>query len=143
MSDANASSPLIKVEEEEAPPNSIKNGGGGGREPEWWRKGGRVLSMLLDLKEAKLQFQFSLPMILTNCCYFFIPLVSVMFAGHLGDLPLAGATLAHSWATVTGFAFMVTSLPPFPLFLFHFIYAHTIFYGITIYVPNSNSMFAS
>ncbi|GMN75652.1 hypothetical protein TIFTF001_056639, partial [Ficus carica] len=30
-----------------------------------------------------------------------------MFAGHLGQLELAGATLANSWATVTGFAFMV------------------------------------
>ncbi|KAG6635460.1 hypothetical protein CIPAW_11G044000 [Carya illinoinensis] len=30
-----------------------------------------------------------------------------MFAGHLGDSELAGATLANSWATVTGFAFLV------------------------------------
>ncbi|GLT29430.1 hypothetical protein SLA2020_042990 [Shorea laevis] len=29
-----------------------------------------------------------------------------MFAGHLGELELAGATLANSWATTTGFAFM-------------------------------------
>ncbi|GFS34655.1 MATE efflux family protein [Actinidia rufa] len=30
-----------------------------------------------------------------------------MFAGHLGNLQLASANLANSWATVTGFAFMV------------------------------------
>ncbi|KAH1032700.1 hypothetical protein J1N35_044874 [Gossypium stocksii] len=29
-----------------------------------------------------------------------------MFAGHLGEVELAGSTLANSWATVTGFAFM-------------------------------------
>ncbi|TYI84874.1 hypothetical protein E1A91_D05G397500v1 [Gossypium mustelinum] len=45
-------------------------------------------------------------MIVTNVVYFSITLVSVMFAGHLGELQLAGATLANSWATVTGFAFM-------------------------------------
>ncbi|KAM7252161.1 hypothetical protein ACFE04_024044 [Oxalis oulophora] len=46
-------------------------------------------------------------MILTNVAYYSIPLVSVMFAGHLGSIQLAGATLANSWATVTGYAFMV------------------------------------
>ncbi|KAJ0046671.1 hypothetical protein Pint_04596 [Pistacia integerrima] len=45
-------------------------------------------------------------MIVTNVFYYAITLVSVMFAGHLGQLELAGATLANSWATVTGFALM-------------------------------------
>jgi antibiotic biosynthesis monooxygenase (ABM) superfamily enzyme len=63
---------------------------------------------VLDVEEAKNQILFSLPMILTNVFYYLITLVSVMFAGHLGELELAGATLANSWATVTGFAFMVT-----------------------------------
>ncbi|KAK3198546.1 hypothetical protein Dsin_021961 [Dipteronia sinensis] len=67
----------------------------------WWRK-----VLVLDVEEAKNQVLFSLPMILTNVFYYAIPLVSVMFAGHLGHLQLAGATLANSWATVTGFAFM-------------------------------------
>ncbi|KAK8643799.1 hypothetical protein V6N13_013076 [Hibiscus sabdariffa] len=66
----------------------------------WWKN-------VLDLEEAKSQVLFSLPMILTNLVYFSLTLVSVMFAGHLGELHLAGATLANSWATVTGFAFMV------------------------------------
>ncbi|XP_057539978.1 protein DETOXIFICATION 18-like isoform X2 [Amaranthus tricolor] len=61
----------------------------------------------VDEKEAKSQIIFSLPMILTNVFYYMIPLVSVMFAGHLGPLQLAASTLANSWATVTGFAFMI------------------------------------
>ncbi|XP_010696043.1 protein DETOXIFICATION 19-like isoform X2 [Beta vulgaris subsp. vulgaris] len=65
------------------------------------------LEKVVDMKEAKEQILFSLPMILINICYYLIPLVSVMFAGHLGQLQLAGANLANSWATVTGFAFMV------------------------------------
>ncbi|KAK0600256.1 hypothetical protein LWI29_013120 [Acer saccharum] len=74
-----------------------RGGGDGG----WWRK-----VLVFDVEEAKNQVLFSLPMILTNVFYYSIPLVSVMFAGHLGQLQLAGATLANSWATVTGFAFM-------------------------------------
>jgi hypothetical protein len=35
------------------------------------------------------------------------PLVSVLFSGHLGDVHLASATLGVSWATVTGYAFLV------------------------------------
>ncbi|XVF78553.1 hypothetical protein PTKIN_Ptkin14bG0143600 [Pterospermum kingtungense] len=71
-----------------------------GRSWPWWKN-------ILDLDETKKQVLFALPMILTNVFYYAIPLVSVMFAGHLGELELAGATLANSWATVTGFAFMI------------------------------------
>ncbi|MBA0875373.1 hypothetical protein Goshw_030412, partial [Gossypium schwendimanii] len=35
-------------------------------------------------------------------------MVFVMFAGHLGEVKLAGSKLAHSWATVTDFAFMTS-----------------------------------
>ncbi|KAF8024080.1 hypothetical protein BT93_F1324 [Corymbia citriodora subsp. variegata] len=80
-----------------------EEGGGGdpsiARRLKWWHK-------VLDVEEAKRQVLFSMPMILTNLFYYGIPLASVMFAGHLGELELAGATLANSWATVTGFAFM-------------------------------------
>ncbi|XP_022976487.1 protein DETOXIFICATION 19-like [Cucurbita maxima] len=61
---------------------------------------------VFDKEEFNKQLSISFPMILTNVFYYLIPLISVMFAGHLGDLELAGATLANSWATVTGFAFM-------------------------------------
>ncbi|KAL9145865.1 hypothetical protein ABFS82_13G072500 [Erythranthe guttata] len=66
----------------------------------WWNK-------VVDVEEAKDQILFALPMILTNVTYYFIPLVSVMFAGHLGNLELAGSNLANTWASVSGFAFMV------------------------------------
>ncbi|KAK8603055.1 hypothetical protein V6N13_085253 [Hibiscus sabdariffa] len=66
----------------------------------WWNK-------VLDTEEAKRQVFFSLPMIVSNVSFSSIILVSVMFAGQLGELQLAGATLANSWATVTGLAFMV------------------------------------
>lgn len=66
----------------------------------WWKR-------LLDYEEAKNQILFSLPMIVTNVAYYLIPLVSVMFAGHIGEVELAAANLANSWATVTGLSFVV------------------------------------
>ena len=75
----------------------------------WWKR-------LLDYEEAKNQILFSLPMIITNVAYYLIPLVSVMFAGHVGEVELAAANLANSWATVTGLSFVVSFCF---LFFFH------------------------
>ncbi|KAL2589574.1 hypothetical protein AAZV13_13G238400 [Glycine max] len=77
------------------------------RQYRWWN------SKILDLEEAKHQLLFSLPMFLTNLFYYLIVLVSVIFAGHLGDLQLAGATLANSWFSVTGLAVMVNYIQNF------------------------------
>lgn len=78
----------------------------------WWNR-------VLDMEEAKHQLLFSLPMILTNLFYYLITLVSVMLVGHLGELQLAGATLANSWFSVTGVALMVIhSFPSLFAFLF-------------------------
>ncbi|KAI3755772.1 hypothetical protein L1987_55578 [Smallanthus sonchifolius] len=74
--------------------------GGGGGDDRWWKK-------IMDWEEAKNQLVFSLPMILTNASYYAIPLASVMFVGHLGDVELAASNLANSWANVTGFSFMI------------------------------------
>ncbi|KAG9150004.1 hypothetical protein Leryth_010074 [Lithospermum erythrorhizon] len=71
-----------------------------GADKKWWDK-------VLDLQEAKDQTLFSLPMILTNLCYYLIPIISVMFAGHFGDLQLASSNLANSWSVVSGFSFLV------------------------------------
>ena len=76
---------------------------------------------VLDVAEAKTQFLFSLPMILTNVFAYLITLISAMLAGHLGKLELAGATLANSWAGVTGLAVMVT-LSFFHVHVFRFFY---------------------
>ncbi|PQP94852.1 hypothetical protein Pyn_37250 [Prunus yedoensis var. nudiflora] len=84
------------------PGGGRKTGGHGeeGSKRRWWNN-------LLDIEEAKKQVLFSLPIIPTNVFFSLIPLVSVMFAGHLGERQLAGATLANSWANVTGFALVV------------------------------------
>jgi len=70
------------------------------KEKKWWNK-------ILDITEAKHQLMFSLPIILTTLLYYSITLVSVMIVGHLGELQLAGATLANSWFGVTAIGVMV------------------------------------
>ncbi|KAF8024078.1 hypothetical protein BT93_F1323 [Corymbia citriodora subsp. variegata] len=90
------SSPLLQPALQEEEDRSTTRG------RTWWQRA-------LDVEEGKRQVLFSMPMILTSLAYYGIPLASVMFAGHLGELELAGATLANSWATVTGFAFMTGS----------------------------------
>jgi MATE family multidrug resistance protein len=85
-----------------------KGGGGVGRPPAWLRR-------VIDTEEAWAQLQFAVPMVLTNMSYYAIPLVSVMFSGHLGDVHLAGATLGNSWATVTGYAFVVRTATTYSL----------------------------
>lgn len=73
------------------------------------KKKGGWMNKIIDVKEARDQIIFSLPMILTSVAYYFILLISVMFAGHLGQLQLAGSNLANSTAAVTGFSLMVRS----------------------------------
>uniref|UniRef100_J3MI26 Protein DETOXIFICATION n=1 Tax=Oryza brachyantha TaxID=4533 RepID=J3MI26_ORYBR len=63
--------------------------------PGWW-----------DGEEAAGQLAFAAPMVVTSMAYYAIPLVSVMYAGRLGEVELAGATLGNSWGTVTGIALM-------------------------------------
>ncbi|KAL1224831.1 Protein DETOXIFICATION 19 [Cardamine amara subsp. amara] len=79
----------------------------GGEDDNGRSKSSTWVQKLVDVKETKAQIIYSLPMILTNLFYYCIPLTSVMFASQLGQLELAGATLASSWATVTGFALMI------------------------------------
>ncbi|KAF3612347.1 putative F-box/kelch-repeat protein-like [Capsicum annuum] len=70
----------------------------------WWII---IINKLIDVEEAKKQTLFSLPMIVVTSCFYFINLVSVMFAGHLGKLELAASNLANSWAEVTGLSLML------------------------------------
>ncbi|CAL5034272.1 unnamed protein product [Urochloa decumbens] len=82
-----------KEEEEELPATRTKN------RCSCWMQG-------WDWAEAAGQLAFAAPMVATSMAYYAIPLISVMYAGRLGDLQLAAATLGNSWGTVTGIALM-------------------------------------
>ncbi|KAI3997131.1 hypothetical protein MKX01_008975 [Papaver californicum] len=55
------------------------------------------------IEEVKKQLWLSGPLIAVNLLQFCIQLISIMFVGHLGELSLSGASMATSFATVTGF----------------------------------------
>ncbi|KAL0000106.1 hypothetical protein SO802_019708 [Lithocarpus litseifolius] len=54
------------------------------------------------VKEAKKQLRLGGPLIAVSLLQYSLQIVSVMFTGHLGELPLSGASLGSSFASVTG-----------------------------------------
>lgn len=72
-----------------------EEGGGGG--------GGWFIIREEILEEGKKQVVLAGPL-LQYC----LQVISIMFVGHLGELPLASASLATSFASVSGFSVLVT-----------------------------------
>lgn len=69
-------------------------------------------------EEMKKQFWLSAPLIGVSLLQYSLQVISVMFVGHLGSLPLSAASIATSFASVTGFTFLVrnlSSLSTYPL----------------------------
>lgn len=58
--------------------------------------------------EVKKQIWLAGPLICVNLLQFCLQLISVMFVGHLGELPLSAASMATSFASVTGFSLLVS-----------------------------------
>ncbi|KAI4347230.1 hypothetical protein L6164_008059 [Bauhinia variegata] len=59
-----------------------------------------------SFEEVKKQLWLSGPLISVNLLNYCLQVISVMFVGHLGKLPLSGASMATSFATVTGFSLL-------------------------------------
>ncbi|KAK4414216.1 protein DETOXIFICATION 16 [Sesamum alatum] len=59
------------------------------------------------LEELRKQLWLAGPLIMVSLLQFCLQLISVMFVGHLGELPLAGASMATSFASVTGFSLLM------------------------------------
>lgn len=59
------------------------------------------------MAEVKKQLWLAGPMITVSFLQYSLTVVSVMFVGHLGELSLAGAALAASFAGVSGFSLLV------------------------------------
>ena len=59
-------------------------------------------------EEIKKQLWLAGPLILVSLLQYCLQMISVMFVGHLGELSLSGASMATSFATVTGFSLLVS-----------------------------------
>ena len=67
--------------------------------------------------EAKRLMRLAGPIVASCVQQNVVNMASVMFVGHLGELPLAGASLATSLANVTGYSLLVR--PPIdPIYIF-------------------------
>lgn len=58
--------------------------------------------------EVKTQLWLSGPLVLVSLLQYSLQMISVMFVGHLGELKLSGASMASSFASVTGFSLLVS-----------------------------------
>lgn len=59
-------------------------------------------------EEVKKQLWLAGPLISVSLLQYCLQMISVMFVGHLGELPLSGASMATSFASVTGFSLLVS-----------------------------------
>ncbi|KAF8111346.1 hypothetical protein N665_0076s0321 [Sinapis alba] len=67
----------------------------------------RNTTMLRVKEEVKKQLWLSAPLIGVSLLQYSLQVISVMFVGHLGSLPLSAASIATSFASVTGFTFLL------------------------------------
>ncbi|KAK9278099.1 hypothetical protein L1049_027657 [Liquidambar formosana] len=59
------------------------------------------------LKEVKEQLWLAVPLTVATVLQFCLHVISVMFVGHISELALAGASMAISFASVTGFSLLM------------------------------------
>ncbi|XP_050222667.1 protein DETOXIFICATION 16-like [Mercurialis annua] len=59
------------------------------------------------LEEATKQIWVAGPLIAVSMLQYCLQVISIMFVGHLGELPLSSASVASSFASVTGFSVLL------------------------------------
>ncbi|XP_062109982.1 protein DETOXIFICATION 17-like [Humulus lupulus] len=59
------------------------------------------------IEETKKQMKLAGPLVAVSILQNSIQLITIMFSGHLGELPLSSASLATSFASVTGFSVLL------------------------------------
>ncbi|GLU12951.1 hypothetical protein SLE2022_296040 [Rubroshorea leprosula] len=69
-------------------------------------EGGRTTRKKV-IEEVKKQLWLAGPLVSVGLLWYSLQMISVMFVGHLGELPLSGASMATSFASVTGFSLLV------------------------------------
>ncbi|GKV43326.1 hypothetical protein SLEP1_g50630 [Rubroshorea leprosula] len=94
-------SPLIQVSRENS--DAALNVNEGGRINE---RGTSISSNKKIFEEVKKQLWLAGPLISVSLLQNFIQIVSVMFVGHLGELPLSGASIGTSFASFTGLSLL-------------------------------------
>jgi MATE family multidrug resistance protein len=60
------------------------------------------------LVEVKKQLWLAGPLVVVSVLQYCLRMISIMFVGRLGELSLSGASMATSFASVTGFSLLVS-----------------------------------
>lgn len=94
------SSPLIESDGEDGAVRSLASSEGEKEKGVGWRS-----EVLVEIKK---QAWLAGPLISVSLLFYSLQMISLMFVGHLGELPLSGASMATSFATVTGFSLLVS-----------------------------------
>ncbi|GAB4834337.1 Protein DETOXIFICATION 49 [Ancistrocladus abbreviatus] len=63
-------------------------------------------NLSLAIREARLIARIALPMVLTGLLLYSRSMISMLFLGRLGELPLAGGSLAIGFANITGYSIL-------------------------------------
>ncbi|XP_015067531.1 protein DETOXIFICATION 16-like [Solanum pennellii] len=71
------------------------------------RKNGGGFSKEEIVEEVKRQVWLAGPLVSVNLLQFSLQLIAIMFVGHLGELPLSGASMANSFTSVTGISLLM------------------------------------
>lgn len=61
------------------------------------------------VEEVKRQVWLAGPLVSVSLLQFALQLIAIMFVGHLGELPLSGASMANSFTSVTGISLLVSN----------------------------------
>ena len=80
--------------------------------PETAVKSRHGFSKVEIVEEVKRQLVLAGPLVTVNFFIFLLQVISVMFVGHLGELALSGASMATSFASVTGLSLLVRGVSP-------------------------------
>ncbi|XP_028120227.1 protein DETOXIFICATION 16-like [Camellia sinensis] len=64
-------------------------------------------AIIINAEELKKQLQLAGPLVIVGFLQYSIQMISAVFLGHLGELPLSSATMATSFAGVTGYYFIL------------------------------------
>lgn len=88
--------PLIDDREKQSHLDETRSNGGGGG-----------FSKEQIVEEVKKQVWLAGPLVSVNLLLFALQLIAIMFVGHLGELPLSGASMANSFTSVTGISLLM------------------------------------
>jgi MATE family multidrug resistance protein len=86
------------------------------------------------VEEAKKQLWLAGPLIAVSLLQYSLQMISIMFVGHLGKLPLSGASLGNSFASVTGYSVLVSGLCSFFSNLLDLLSWYVIYAGSSLYI---------